>query len=151
MTSGQAKPLQKVIRVLIVDDDENDILLIRGALDRNDMQFWTHSERSGDAALEYLRQSVYGGDDIDVVLLDLRMPGRNGHETLRAIRSDPELSSLPVVIVTTSDQPDDMQMAFQNRAQCFVTKPATLAEYDRLVDHVLRFWNSLQGSDPSTT
>ena len=143
MTLRQTKSISKVIRVLIVDDDENDILLIEGALERNDMQFWTRSEQSGDAALEYLRQSVESGVEIDVVLLDLRMPGRNGHEVLRDIRSDPQLSSLPVVIVTTSDQPDDMEMAFQNRAQCFVTKPATLAEYDRLVDQILAFWNSL--------
>ena len=145
MMTSEAALSKRAMKVLIVDDDENDVLLIQGALERSDWEFSVHTEHSGDDALSSLRRLPDPTDAIEVVLLDLRMPGKNGHETLREIRSDSWHASLPVIVLTTSDQPSDMETAFQNGAQCFVTKPATIAEYDRLVDQVLSFWNRVHG------
>ena len=146
MPTEHVHSLRRPMRVLIVDDDENDILLIQRALERTSWEFDVHAESSGDHALAYLTQGQGSIESPDVVLLDLNMPGRNGHETLTEIRNHPILESLPVVIFTTSDQATDMTLAFHNRAQCFVTKPTTLEEYSQLVENVLRFWNEQHGT-----
>ena len=141
--------MRRPMRVLIVDDDERDVLLIKKALAASDWEFTVHTECTGDDALAYLRRVDPSVELPDVVLLDLNMPGRSGHEVLGELRSDPKTESLAVVIFTTSDQPCDMALAFQNRAQCFVTKPSTLAEFYQLVDQVLAFWNNLHGERSS--
>jgi chemotaxis family two-component system response regulator Rcp1 len=144
MSLNQAHNKSKPVSILIVDDDEEDVLLIKRCLGNSDCDFLVHTEPTGDEALAYLERLAESSNRPDVVLLDLNMPGKSGHETLEQIRNDPNLGFLPVVILTTSDQPSDMALAFENHAQCFATKPTSLEEYSRLVDKIFTFWQRAQ-------
>ena len=127
------------IRILVVDDNEADVLLTRKALEQAGVPHILDSVDDGVEALAYLRgQAEYVGRPApDVVLLDLNMPRMDGQATLAEIRADESLSSVPVLILTTSDQPADMTASFENRAQCFVTKPSSVSEFGELIRAVV--------------
>ena len=141
----------ETINVLIVDDDEADVLLIKRSLEQSERHFFVHSEPTGEHALTYLDQVGDSSSCPDVVILDLNMPGKSGHEVLQQIRLDPRFASLPVVILTTSENPTDRELAFEQHAQCFATKPSRLDEYDMLVESIFAFWRAMQGSEEEST
>jgi CheY-like chemotaxis protein len=96
----------------------------------------------GVEALAYLRgEGKYAGIPLpDLILLDLRMPRKGGMEVLVEIKADEELCHLPVVIMTTSDSPDDISKAYAAQASCFITKPADLRDYNRVINSILEFF-----------
>ena len=127
------------IRILIVDDNEADVLLTRKALERAGVAHSADAVCNGIEALAYLRKEGMFTDreTPDIVLLDLNMPLMDGHATLAAMRDDEKLKSVPVLILTTSELPEDMAASFENQAQCFVTKPTSVAEFGDLIRAVM--------------
>ncbi|MFJ8043341.1 response regulator [Kitasatospora sp. NPDC096147] len=123
--------------VLLVEDDEADAILIEEALAergaRNLVQV-----TDGIAALEHLRAP--GTVRPDLIVLDLNMPRMNGRDLLRVLKTDEDLRSIPVVVLTTSAAPDDVAGAYSSHANAYVTKPVNLAEFERAVQSIDAFY-----------
>jgi CheY-like chemotaxis protein len=126
-------------RVLIVDDDDSDIMLIIEALAAHRLASEPSVVRDGVEALEYLR----AGPRPDVMVLDLNMPRMGGHEVLDVVKQDPDLATIPVVVFTTSDQPVDVTGSYSRHANAYVTKPLDLDEFNAAVDRVYEFYAGL--------
>lgn len=136
--------MTRTITILIADDDEDDRFLAEEALQEsrlaNELQF----VEDGEELMEYLqRRGRYEGSDAPrpgLILLDLNMPRKDGREALREIKSDPELRSIPVVVLTTSKAEEDILRTYDLGVNSFITKPVT---FDGLVDIMRllgRYW-----------
>ena len=101
-----------------------------------------HHVEDGVEALAYLRREGKYADARrpDVVLLDLNMPRKNGHEVLKEIRADDALQFLPVIVLTTSDDERDVLEAYGENANCYVTKPVDLNAFVRAMRSLGDFW-----------
>lgn len=126
--------------ILHVEDDPNDVFLVRRAFAKAGLAVRLEAISSGDQALEYLSATGPYADREryplpDLVLLDLKLPGLNGFEVLDWIRATGVLRGAPVVILSSSDHPDDRQRAAELEVAQYFTKSATFTE---AVDYVRR-------------
>lgn len=135
------------IQILLVDDNEDDAELTRLSLERSKVinARHIHHVTDGEAAMAFLRrQPPYEKvPQPDLVLLDLHMPKKGGREVLEEIRADPRLTSLPVVILSTSDSPEDIARSYARHANAFVTKPVDLDQFRKIVRGIDSFWLSV--------
>lgn len=122
-------------RLLVVDDDPADLRIIGDAVKDAHPDVEVDTVSSGADVLAYLK-----GQRPDLILLDLNMPGMNGFEVLETLKSDESTRSIPVVILTTSDNPRDMQGAYQRYANAYVTKSFDLDTFIRTIEDTLTFW-----------
>ncbi|MET9134210.1 MULTISPECIES: response regulator [Streptomyces] len=133
MMTTPARPFD----VLLVEDDVADAMLIEEALAergaRNLVQV-----TDGVAALEHLRGD--GNARPDLIVLDLNMPRMNGRELLKILKSDEDLQTIPVVVLTTSTAPDDVTGAYSSHANAYVTKPVNLEEFEQAVQSIDAFY-----------
>jgi chemotaxis family two-component system response regulator Rcp1 len=129
------------ISILLVEDSTADVHLIKEFLKEIDIDNVLHIARDGIEAMEFLhkncRQSNYCPH---VVILDLNLPKMNGHEVLREIKKDNDLKRIPVMILTTSDEEDDIKDCYNNYANCYVTKPVDFDEFAKVMDLIKDFW-----------
>ncbi|WP_425957110.1 response regulator [Xylanimonas sp. McL0601] len=126
---------QGIVTVLLVEDDAGDVLMTREALDEHHVPNRLFVVPDGVTALEFLRKqgSHRNAPTPDLVLLDLNLPRMSGREVLAAVKGDPELARIPVVVLTTSDADDDVVASYALHANAYVTKPV---DFDRFVDVV---------------
>ena len=129
------RPERRVIDVLLVEDDPGDELMIREAFEHHDIRHTLHHVPDGVEAMRFLRQEDgYGASPRpDLILLDLNLPRMDGRQVLDAIKSDPDLSSIPVVVLTTSEAEDDVLHSYSLHANAYVTKPV---DFERFIDVV---------------
>ena len=128
--------------ILLVEDDRVDVMTVQRALKRNRISNPLYIARTGVEALAMLR-----GNDVPVisplpalVLLDLNLPKMSGIEFLRAMRDDPVLSSLSVIVLTSSDEPRDRAAAFEYDVEDYIIKPHSFEEFAQVMATVLSFW-----------
>jgi CheY-like chemotaxis protein len=126
---------QREIEVLLVEDDPGDVLMTREAFQDYKLHNQLHVVNDGEQAMAFLRQEgeYAGRPRPDLVLLDLNLPRMDGRQVLHAIKSDPELSSIPVVVLTTSEAEDDVLRSYSLHANAYVTKPV---DFERFIDVV---------------
>ncbi|MFE6038954.1 response regulator [Streptomyces sp. NPDC056452] len=124
--------------VLLVEDDMADAMLIEEALTEKGMARGIQRADDGVAALEYLRDPRT--DRPDLIVLDLNMPRMNGRELLNVLKNDPVLSSIPCVVLTTSAAPDDIDDAYRQHANAYVTKPVNLDDFIETVQSIDSFF-----------
>ena len=138
------------IDVLLVDDDEGDIVLTERALESEKCVPTMHVVRDGVEAMSYLKQKgeFAGAPRPDLILLDLNMPRKDGREVLAEIKQDPDLRSIPVVVLTTSDSDQDMHDMYDQQANCYVTKPVALKEFGGIIREINKFWTSVADIPP---
>jgi CheY-like chemotaxis protein len=140
--------------ILLAEDDPNDARLTTRALVESDAPPEIILARDGAEALDVLygrgphTESATGQPC--VVLLDLKMPKVNGLEVLRAIKSDPKLRSIPVVMLTSSRQDRDVQESYDLGANAYVVKPVSFAEFRDALKQVGSFWTVLNELPPQT-
>jgi len=136
------QPLASVV-VLMVDDDEEDIYLTRRAFrDRPRLKAF-HNVSGADPLFRYLTRSIDGDPDApspDLILLDINMPGRSGFDVLTQLRSDERWRMLPVLVLSTSSSPRDINRAYACGANAFLVKPVTAAGMKEVADRVDSFW-----------
>jgi CheY-like chemotaxis protein len=130
------------LRVLLVEDDEDHLFLIRRALrDLDGVSVAVDVARTGEQALDHLGKVRLDSRALpQLVLLDLKMPGRGGQEVLRSIRADATLRSLPVVVLTSSEHEDDRAQALRLGATWYVCKPLDGARFRTEVQQVAARW-----------
>ncbi|MEO8393068.1 MAG: response regulator [Chloroflexota bacterium] len=130
------------IEILLVEDNPGDVRLTMEALRDGKVQNRISVARDGVEALAYLHREAPFTDAVrpDVILLDLNLPKKNGHEVLADIKADAALSRIPVVILTTSKADEDIIRSYKLHANCYVIKPVDLEQFMTIVQAIESFW-----------
>ncbi len=132
------------VEILLVEDNPADVRLTREALREGagGLRHRLHVVEDGVQALAFLRREA-GYWEVprpDLILLDLNLPRKDGREVLQEIKADPELRSIPVVVLTTSRSEEDVLRSYQLHANCYVTKPVDLDQFLEVVRRIEAFW-----------
>lgn len=133
---------KKVVDILLVEDDAGDVELTREGLAAGKMFVNLHTVDDGIKALRYLRREEPYADAVrpDIILLDLNMPRMDGRETLKEIKADERLRSIPVVVLTTSESDADIFKSYDLGASCYISKPVGFDEFLKVVRSLEDFW-----------
>jgi CheY-like chemotaxis protein len=126
---------RKTIDVLLVEDDPGDVLMTREAFEDHKLNNRLSVVPDGVSAMEFLRKQGEYADapTPDLILLDLNLPRMDGREVLAALKEDPALRSIPVVVLTTSEAEEDVVRSYSLHANAYVTKPV---DFDRFINVV---------------
>ena len=131
-------------RILLVEDNLKDVELTLAALAENNLSNEVVVARDGQEALDYLRRDgvfkMRAEGQPAVVLLDLKLPKVDGLEVLSQIKSDPELQSIPVVMLTSSRQEQDLTRSYQTGVNAYVVKPIAFPDFVVSIKEVGLFW-----------
>ncbi len=131
----------KSLKILLVEDSPSDVRLIREALKETPVSVQITVARDGIEATDYLHQAEIGlTSRPDLILLDLNLPRKNGREVLSEVKASPNLKQIPVLIMTSSRSDEDVADAYALNANCYITKPANLADYVNVVRAIEDFW-----------
>jgi len=133
------------IEILLVDDDAADIKLTRRELERNRVLNRVHVARDGVEAMKFLRhEGEYARvPRPDLILLDLNMPRKNGRQVLEEIKRDDDLKQIPVIVLTTSDAPEDVVGSYQRHANSYITKPVEIEQFRKAILMLNDYWISV--------
>lgn len=131
------------IDILLVEDNPADAHLTDEGLSQGDVPYELTVVEDGQAALAYLRQEGEYRDATrpDLVLLDLNLPRLSGYDVLKRVKRDEALREIPIVILSTSDDPDDIQTCYDNCASGFVTKPTEYRSFVSRVQQIGVYWS----------
>ncbi|WP_414544680.1 response regulator [Nostoc sp. CCY0012] len=130
------------IEILLVEDSPSDAnLTIKGFVNAR-IANNLHWVEDGETAMNYLWQQgeFANSPRPDLILLDLNLPGMDGREVLTEIKSDPNLKLIPVVILTTSTDEQDILRSYNLSANCYVTKPLDVYQFIQVVHLIKDFW-----------
>ncbi|MGW2786461.1 response regulator [Streptomyces populi] len=135
-------PAGTPINVLLVEDDPGDELMTREAFEDNKIGNTLHVVRDGEEALDFLYRRAAHADAPrpDLILLDLNLPKYDGRQVLEKIKSDPALSHIPVVVLTTSAAEEDILRSYKLHANAYVTKPVDLDQFIAAVRQIDDFF-----------
>ena len=133
------------IDILLVDDDLADVKLTKRALKSGRVANNLHVTNDGVEAMAFLRGEgqFAGAPRPDLVLLDLNMPRKDGREVLEEIKSDEQLKTIPVVILTTSDADDDVTKSYSRHANSYITKSLDIEQFNSAICAVTDYWFSV--------
>lgn len=128
--------------ILLVEDSPSDVLMAREALANAKLLNNLHVVSDGVEAILFLRRQGKYTDmpRPHLVLLDLNLPKKTGHEVLADIKADPDLRLIPIVVLTTSKAEEDVLRAYGLHANCYVTKPIDFGSFASVVRSIERFW-----------
>jgi len=132
-------------KILLVEDNPDDQELIRMALEKNRINNRLVTVNDGAQALDYIfGAGDYSGRDISdqprVVLLDLKLPKVNGLEVLQKMRSDPRTQAIPVVVLTTSSEDEDVIASYKLGANSYIRKPVNFDHFTQAIKHLGLYW-----------
>ncbi len=146
--------MARLAEILLVEDDPNDVELTLSALKENRIANGIIVARDGEEALEYLiRRGAYESREPGepaVVLLDLKLPKVSGMEVLACIKDDPKLRTLPVVVLTSSREEQDLVRSYNLGTNAYVVKPVDFHEFIGAVRQVGLFWVITNQPPPGT-
>ena len=130
------------IEILLVEDNPGDVELTREAFYDAKMDNRISVVRDGIQALEYLRRTgIYAqAPRPDIVLLDLNLPRKGGLEVLSELKADPDLRSIPIVVLTTSRDEEDIARSYHAHANCYISKPVDFDKFMGVVRSLESFW-----------
>ncbi len=134
--------MSRPIQVLLVEDNPGDAELTVEILEMSKVRVDIHVAEDGADALSYMFQEPPYESALrpDLILLDLNLPKVSGQEFLASIRKDPNLCSVPVVVLTSSEAEQDIVKSYELGANCYVTKPVGLEAFQTIVQQVEQFW-----------
>jgi len=138
----QANPLMRPIELLLVEDSEPDVRLTVEALHEAKVKNRLSVVEDGVEAMDFLHRR--GGYEEaprpDLIFLDLNLPRKDGRQVLSEIKSDPSLRRIPVVILTTSKDEEDVLQSYDQHANCYITKPVDFNRFLEVVKSIEDFW-----------
>lgn len=131
--------------ILLVEDNEGDIILTIDAFEESKIDSKISVARNGQEALDFLykKGSFTNVEKPDLILLDINMPIFNGHEVLIKIKEDPILKKIPVIMLTTSSNQQDIDKAYENHANSYITKPVEIQDFLDAILKIKEFWLQL--------
>ncbi len=135
-------PGGRPIEILLVEDNPGDVRLTVEGLNEGKVRNNLHVAKDGVEALAFLRRQGQFKDAVrpDLILLDLNLPRKDGREVLSEIKADPQLKTIPVVVLTTSRAEQDVLHSYQLQANCYITKPVDLEQFITVVKSIEDFW-----------
>ena len=130
------------IQVLLVEDSPGDVRLTQEAFRDANMSIKLHVATDGIEAMAFLNRKAphASAPRPDLILLDLNLPKMDGREVLALIKEDEDLKTIPTVILTTSEAEADIVKSYQLQANCYLSKPVQLDEFEGLVRSINDFW-----------
>jgi CheY-like chemotaxis protein len=130
--------------ILLVDDSPNDVTLVRSALENAHFGNDIVVAEDGEEALDFLyKRGKFENHNSDVpvfILLDIKMPLMDGIEVLKVIRSDVKFNKVPIIMLTSSRDTNDLQSCYDNGANSFVVKPINISEFIGVVKELGQYW-----------
>ncbi len=139
------------VNILLVEDSASDVRLTQEAFKDARIANQLHVARDGEQAMGFLRrEGEYAGRARpDLVVLDLNLPRKDGREVLSEIKGDEQLRQIPVIILTTSASERDVVESYDNRVNCFLTKPIDFEQFIGVVRSMEHFWISVVRLPPA--
>lgn len=130
------------VEILLVEDNEADVFLTRKAFAKAKLANRLSVASDGVQALAFLRGEGKYSDAPrpDIILLDLNLPRKSGYEVLAEIKKDPILRRTPVIILTSSKSDEDVVKTYDNYANCFISKPIKMEDFEEIIRKVEDFW-----------
>jgi two-component system, chemotaxis family, response regulator Rcp1 len=130
------------IEILLVEDSPSDTDLTIEALKEGQIPSNLNHVEDGVEAMEFLRRknTYANAPRPDLILLDLNLPRKDGRELLEEIKNDPDLRTIPVVVLTTSKDDQDIAQAYQLQANCYIAKPVDFVQFVSVVRAIEHFW-----------
>jgi chemotaxis family two-component system response regulator Rcp1 len=134
--------LVRPLEILLVEDSLEDAELTTELLSESTVPHNLNLVRNGIAALEYLNKTgqYQNQKSPDLVILDLNLPRKNGHEVLAEIKSDPHLRKIPTIILSTSSADRDIEQALARHANCYIVKSTNLEHFVEVIQSIEQFW-----------
>ncbi len=136
---------KKSVVILIADDDLDDRIMTQEALNDYNVINQVKSVEDGVELIDYLRRNGKFNNPIenprpDLILLDLNMPKIDGREALKIIKSDPDLRSIPIIVLTTSNSDIDVIKSYDLGVNCFISKPVTFTRFIEVIRTMGKYW-----------
>jgi two-component system, chemotaxis family, response regulator Rcp1 len=137
--------ITRSVEILLIEDSPSDANLTIRSFAQKPIDYCLTWVETGEAAMTRLHQQGQYADvpHPDLILLDLNLPGMDGREVLAAVKSDPSLKHLPVIILTTSADREDIRRSYELSANCYITKPVDVQEFIHAVILIQEFWLKL--------
>lgn len=132
----------KGIHILLVEDNEGDILLTTEALEERKIINKISVAKDGKEALDFMfKQGKYiNATTPDLILLDVNLPKKSGHEVLQLIKNDDRTAHIPVIMLTTSSSETDINLSYKHHANCYITKPVEVDDFLEAISGIEDFW-----------
>ena len=146
------QPAYRPVEILLVDDDVGDVQLTLEAFEDGKLGNRLHVAEDGEKALAFLRREApyESAPRPDLILLDLNMPRKGGHEVLADLKADPELTTIPVAIVTGTVEEGEILEAYNLGVACYVTKPIDVTKLMIAVCSIPHFQVTVMTSEASS-
>jgi CheY-like chemotaxis protein len=131
--------------ILLVDDSPDDIMIAKRAIKECDIRNKVYVTYDGDEAIQFLRKEGNYKDvpTLGLVILDLNMPKVDGFEVLETIKGDDKLKSIPIIVLTSSSRPEDIERAYQLGCNSFIVKPLSFEDFIEAMMEIKRYWLDL--------
>jgi len=146
--------MDKLGRILLVEDDDRDVELTINALEEYNLANEVIVTRDGEEALDYLycrgKHNSRSGDNPAVLLLDLKLPKVDGLEVLRQVKSDEDLKMIPVVVLTSSHEEKDLVASYRLGVNAYVVKPVDFHEFVNAIKELGAFWGVVNVAPPGS-
>ncbi len=132
----------KPVEILLVEDNAGDVGLVEEVVQESKIRNNLHVAEDGEEAIFYLngKEKYLGSRRPDLILLDLNLPKKNGHEVLREIKEDENLKNIPVIVLTSSSAEKDILRAYELHANAYVTKPIDFNQFIKVAASITDFW-----------
>jgi CheY-like chemotaxis protein len=143
----------KPLNILLVEDNEGDILLTKEAFEDAKIHVLLSVVKDGKEAIDFLSKEGKYIDAVgpDLLLLDVNLPKKNGHEVLKYIKGNEALKRIPVIMLTTSSSQKDINQSYDNYANCYITKPVEASNFLSVMSSIENFWITIVKLPTNTT
>jgi chemotaxis family two-component system response regulator Rcp1 len=144
MKTSRRNP-DKPIDILLVEDNPADVRLTQEAFKETKIRTTLHVVRDGAEATDFLKNQgrFTATPRPDMILLDLNLPKKDGRQVLAELKNNPDFKRIPIVILTTSSAEEDILDTYNHHANCYITKPADLDEFIKVIKQIEQFWLSV--------
>ena len=132
----------KIIDILLIEDNSGDVRLAQKALKESKVKNQLHIVTDGVEATDFLfkRNDYKDAPRPDLIILDLNIPKKHGHEVLAEVKADEDLKRIPVIILTTSKAEEDILKTYNLHANCYITKPLDFDKFMEVIKSIGDFW-----------
>ncbi len=133
---------QKDINILLVEDNRGDVVLIKESFKEISLGFCLNVVEDGEEAISYIeKKGKYAeAETPDLIILDLKLPKKDGFDVLREIRENSEVRNIPVIILSSSDLERDIELAYKLKANFYITKGFGVENYIEIARYIEEYW-----------